>query len=90
LKTFLAASVGGILSAAAGVAAASNFASDRQVDYFTSGTHQFYVWCAGHSGDYTTTAVGPTAEQAQINLYRSMKAAGKLTCWPVWQGRVQQ
>lgn len=88
MKRFLAVSVGGILSAAAGVAAASNFASDRQVDYFTSGTHQFYVWCAGQGGDYMTTAPGGSAEEAQMNLYTSLKSAGKLTCWPVWQGRV--
>ena len=90
MKRFLAVSIGGVLCAAAGVAAASNFASDRQVDYFASGTHQFYVWCAGQRGDYMTTAAGTSAEEAQMNLYGSLKRAGKLTCWPVWQGRIQR
>jgi hypothetical protein len=83
----LVASIGGILFAAAGVAAAGNFASDRQVDFFAEGTHQFYVWCAG-TGDYSSTARGINAEDAQLSLYRSIKSAGKTTCWPVWQGRV--
>ena len=88
MKRFLAVSIGGVLCAAAGVAAASNFASDRQVDYFTSGTHQFYVWCASQRGDYMTTAPGASAEEAQMNLYKSLKTAGKSTCWPVWQARL--
>ena len=83
----LVASIGGILFAAAGVAAAGNFASDRQVDFFAEGTHQFYVWCAG-DGDHSATAQGMNAEEAQMTLYRSIKATGKTTCWPVWQGRV--
>jgi hypothetical protein len=87
VKRFLAVSVGAILCAAAGVAAASNFASDRHVDYFAGGTHQFYVWCAGQR-DYMTTASGTSAEEAQMNLYNTLKSAGKLTCWPVWQGRI--
>ena len=81
------AAVGGVLFAAAGVAAAGNFSSDRQVDFFAKGTHQFYVWCSG-ANDYLATAKGNNAEEAQMSLYRAVKAAGKMACWPVWQGRV--
>jgi hypothetical protein len=87
MKRVLIAAVGGVLFAAAGVAAAGNFSSDRQVDFFAQGTHQFYVWCSG-SGDYVATADGANAEEAQMKLYNAAKAAGKSTCWPVWQGRV--
>lgn len=87
VKRVLAAAVGGILFAAAGVAAAGNFASDRQVDYFAYGTHQFFVWC-GQGGDYLATAEGANAEDAQMKLYGEVKKAGKTRCWPVWQGRV--
>jgi hypothetical protein len=83
----LVAAVGGILFAAAGVAAAGNFSSDRQVDFFAAGTHQFYVWCSGAS-DYVASAEGANAEEAQMKLYNAAKVAGKTSCWPVWQGRV--
>ena len=83
----LVALIGGILFAAAGVAAAGNFSSDRQVDFFAEGSHQFYVWCAG-AESYNATANGMNAEDAQMALYRSIKASGKTSCWPVWQGRV--
>jgi hypothetical protein len=83
----LVAAVGGVLVAAAGVAAAGNFSSDRQVDFYAEGTHQFYVWCAG-AGDHSATAKGMNAEDAQLALYRTIKTAGKTACWPVWQGRV--
>ena len=83
----LVTALGGILFAAAGVAAAGNFASDHQVDFFAKGTHQFYVWCSGRS-DYIATAEGSNAEEAQMTLYGAVKAAGKTSCWPVWQGRV--
>lgn len=87
MKRILAASVGGILFTAAGVAAAGNFASNREADYFAKGTHEFYVWCANGT-DYLTRADGAGAEDAQLSLYRSIKAAGKTSCWPVWQARV--
>jgi len=83
----LVAAVGGVLFAAAGVAAAGNFSSDRQVDFFAKGTHQFYVWCGG-KGDYLASTEGSNAEDAQMRLYNQAKKAGKLACWPVWQGRV--
>jgi hypothetical protein len=86
-KRILAAAIGGVLFAAAGVAAAGNFASDRQVDYFAKGTHQFYVWCSGN-GDYVASERGANAEEAQMKLYNAVKAAGKTACWPVWQGRI--
>ncbi len=79
----------GVLCAAAGVAAASNFASSHQVDFFTEGKHQFYVWCPGGS-DYTATSAGASAEDAQAVLYKSLKKAGKTTCWPIWQGHVAE
>ena len=31
---------------------------------------------------------GASAEEAQMNLYKSLKTAGKATCWPVWQARL--
>lgn len=89
VKRVLAAALGGVLFAAAGVAAAGNFSSDRQVDFFAKGTHQFYVWCSGAgAGDYVATAEGANAEEAQMKLYNAAKAGGKTSCWPVWQGRV--
>ena len=81
------AALGGFLFAAAGVAAAGNFSSDRQVDFFAEGTHQFYVWCSGHQ-DYVATAEGANAEEAQMKLYNAAKDAGQTACWPVWQGRI--
>ena|SRR6516164_5748652 len=87
IKRVLVAAIGGVLFAAAGVAAAGNFSSDKQVDFFTKGTHQFYVWCSA-GGDYIATAQGANAEDAQMKLYTATKASGKASCWPVWQGRV--
>src|SRR5258707_15750219 len=87
VRRVLAAALGGVLFAAAGVAAAGNFASDRQVDFFAKGTHQFFVWCSGTS-DYVATAEGMNAEEAQMKLYQAAKGAGKTSCWPVWQGRL--
>jgi hypothetical protein len=34
------------------------------------------------------TSSGRNAEDAQLKLYQSLKASGRSTCWPVWQGRV--
>lgn len=79
--------LGGCLFAAAGMAAASNLSSDSEVDYFAKGTHRFYVWCPGTS-DYLVNAEGTSAEEAQMRLYNATKAAGRTSCWPVWQGRV--
>ena len=87
MKRVVTAALGGVLFAAAGVAAAGNFSSDRQVDFFSEGTHQFYVWCSSGS-DYVATADGLNAEEAQIRLYNAVKAGGDTACWPVWQGRV--
>jgi hypothetical protein len=88
MRRVLGAAIGGVIFAAAGVAAADNFASSGETDYFAGGKHQFYVWCAG-SQDYMATATGRNAEDAQLRLYDAVKAAGHSTCWPVWQGRVR-
>ncbi len=66
--------------------AASNLSSDRLVDYFAKGTHRFYVWCPGRS-DYIANAEGTNAEEAQMRLYNATKAAGRISCWPVWPHR---
>lgn len=87
LKRAMAAAIGGVIFAAAGVAAAGNFSSDRQVDFFAEGTHQFYVWCS-NAQDYIASAEGGNAEEAQMKLYNAAKASGNAACWPVWQGRV--
>jgi hypothetical protein len=87
IRRVLAAAVGGVLFAAAGVAAAGNFSSDRQVDFLANGTHQFYVWCS-NAQDYLATADGANAEEAQMKLYNAAKAGGNTACWPVWQGRI--
>lgn len=87
MRRVLAAAVGGVMVAVAGVAVAANFTSSGQSDFFAPGKHQFYVWCAG-SSDYMATATGNNAEDAQMKLYDATKAHGKSTCWPVWQGRV--
>ncbi len=87
MKRIVAAAVVGIMVAAAGVAVAANFASSRQTDFFAPGKHQFYVWCAGGK-DYVALQSGASAQDAQMRLYNAAKAAGRSTCWPVWQGRV--
>ena len=83
----LAAIVGGVIFAAAGVAVASNFLPSAQTDFNSPGKHQFYVWCAG-SSDYVATAHGANAEDAQMKLYDAAKSIGRTACWPVWQGRI--
>ncbi len=88
MRRILGVAAGAMIFAAAGVAAAGNFSSSAHTDYFAGGRHQFYVWCAG-SGDHMATATGRDAEDAQLRLYVALKAAGRSTCWPVWQGRVQ-
>ena len=87
MKRVLGAAAGGVMVAIAGVAVAANFTSNRQSDFFASGKHQFYVWCAGGS-DYMAVQSGASAEDAQMRLYNRAKTAGKTSCWPVWQGRV--
>ena len=88
VRRVLGAMAGGVIFAAAGVAAAGNFASSGHADFFSPGKHEFYVWCAG-SADFLTTGSGRNAEDAQLRLYDAFKAAGRSTCWPVWQGRVR-
>ena len=87
MRRVLAAAVGGVMVAVAGVAVAANLTSSGRNDFFSPGKHQFYVWCAG-APDYMATETGASAEDAQTKLYNSVKAHGKSTCWPVWQGRL--
>jgi len=77
----------GLLVVAAGVAVADNLVAAKPTDFFAPGKHQFYVWCA-KGGDYTAIESGASAEDAQMKLYNAAKAAGRATCWPVWQGKV--
>jgi hypothetical protein len=78
--------VAGVLFAAAGAATAGSLSSDRQVEFFASGIHQFYVWCPG-ANDFLASAAGSNGQDAQMKLYNSVKTSGK-SCWPMWQGRV--
>jgi hypothetical protein len=87
MRRVLAAAVGGVMVAVAGVAVAANFTSQGRNDFFSPGKHQFYVWCASGK-DYMATETGKNAEDAQMRLYNAVKAKGNSTCWPVWQGRV--
>lgn len=87
IRRVIAAAVGGIVLAVAGVALAANMASTKQSDFFSPGKHQFYVWCAGGT-DFMAMSTGQSAEDAQMKLYTAVKAQGKTSCWPVWQGRV--
>ncbi len=87
IKRVVAAAVGGIVLAVTGVALAANLGSSRQSDFFSPGKHQFYVWCAAGSY-YMAMSNGASAEDAQMKLYNAVKAAGKTSCWPVWQGKV--
>ncbi len=87
MKRVLGAAVGGVMVAVAGVALAANLTSSKHADFFASGRHQFYVWCAG-GADFMAMQSGASAEDAQMRLYNQEKRAGKTNCWPVWQGRV--
>ena len=87
VRRVFVATVVGLLCLGAGVAAAGNFSSDQQGDFFASGTHQFFVWCP-NGDDYMASAQGVDAKDAQIKLYTATKASGETTCWPVWQGRL--
>lgn len=84
MKTSIFAGIlGGAALLTAGVALAE-VNSAREV-YMTSGTHQFYVWCTGGVPNYTTTAQGANAPEAQMKAYEESKSKGK--CWPLWQGK---
>ena len=87
MRRVLAAAIGGVMVAVAGVAVAANFTSSGRSAFFSPGKHQFYVWCAG-SADFMAAENGNNAEDAQMKLYNSVKASGKATCWPVWQGKL--
>lgn len=87
LKRAFVAVLAGCLWIEVGISAASDFSLDGQADYFASGEHLFYVWCPG-TGDYRANADGLNAEESQMRLYNEIKAAGRTSCWPIWQGRV--
>lgn len=76
----------GLGTMAAGVAVADNYASSKASAFYAAGNHQFYVWCAG-AKDFKQLSNGHDAEDAQIKLYRELKADGRSACWPVWQGK---
>ena len=88
MRRALIAITGALLFTGAGVAAAGNFTSAVHDDYLAPGQHQFYVWCAG-STDFMSTQAGENAEDAQLRLYDAVKASGRTTCWPLWQGRLR-
>jgi len=88
VKRVVAVAIGTIILAVAGVALAANLSSSSQSDYFAPGKHEFYVWCSTGS-NYMATIAGSSAADAQIRLYDKVKSQGKMTCWPVLQGRVQ-
>jgi hypothetical protein len=87
-KRILGALAAAAIFTGAGVAAAGNFTSSAQTDFYAPGEHQFYVWCPA-SGNYMATETGRNAEDAQLRLYDVSKAAGHAACWPLWQGRVR-
>ncbi|HTT83197.1 MAG TPA: hypothetical protein VMF67_06935 [Rhizomicrobium sp.] len=87
-KRFLVILAAGAIFTGAGVAAAGNFTSSAQSDFYAPGEHQFYMWCPA-SEDYMATETGRNAEDAQLRLYDASKAAGRAGCWPVWQGRLR-
>jgi len=84
----LAVLAAGVMFVGAGVAAAGSFTSSAQSDFYAAGQHEFYMWCPA-SANYMTTETGRDAEDAQMRLYESSKAAGHTGCWPVWQGRAR-
>src|SRR5579871_5731232 len=64
----LAVLAAGVIFIGAGVAAAGNFASSAQTDYYAAGQHEFYMWCPA-SQNYMTSETGRDAEDAQMRLY---------------------
>jgi hypothetical protein len=76
-----------LITAAAGMAVADGIASSKAGAFYAPGRHQFYVWCA-HAPDFTEVSTGKSAEDAQMTLYRSLKARGRSACWPVWQSKL--
>jgi hypothetical protein len=86
-RRITAAVLAGAALVGASIAAAGNFTSSAQSDFYSGGRHQFYVWCGG-AGDHMAIESGKDAEDAQLRLYQQSKAAGRTACWPVWQGRV--
>ncbi|MGC8534715.1 MAG: hypothetical protein ACP5QR_04180 [Rhizomicrobium sp.] len=87
MRRVMAATVAVVLAAIAGIAVAETMSASDRSDYDAPGRHQFYVWCADGK-NYTTSEQGADAAAAQIKLYDALKASGRLSCWPIWQGRM--
>ncbi|MGF1456424.1 MAG: hypothetical protein ACFB6R_13745 [Alphaproteobacteria bacterium] len=76
-----------LLSAVSSTVFASEALDSSQEARALNGSHQFYVWCTG-ADDFTMTQAGATAQAAQTTAFEALKAEGKATCWPIWQGLV--
>ncbi|MDR3527307.1 MAG: hypothetical protein P4L57_08495 [Rhizomicrobium sp.] len=87
MKRYWLALAVGLGVTVAGVAVADNLSSAKQTDFFAPGQHRFYVWC-GNTSNYSAIAYGSSAEDAQLRLYKDVKAKGHAACWPVWQGKI--
>ena len=87
MRRVMAATVAVVLAAIAGIAVAETMSASDRSDYDASGRHQFYVWCAD-GRNYPVAERGADAAAAQIELYDALKASGRFSCWPVWQGRL--
>ena len=81
------------LALAAAIVSGPAFAAGLNPDVSAmaaSGTHQFYVYCAGGiENDYTVKVDGSSMKDAQAKAYAQAKAKSGTKCWPVWQGKVE-
>jgi hypothetical protein len=84
----LAGIAGLAMFATAGVAAPSNFASSRRIDFYLPGKHQFYVWCATGQ-DRIAYQDGASATDAKAKLLITEKSSGMAGCRPAWQARIK-
>lgn len=83
MKTRLILTAAGLaLFATASMAAPSNITSSHRADYYASGKHRFYAWCA-NGQDRVVYQDGASAPEARARL---AGAAGP--CQLVWQGRI--
>lgn len=88
IQHLLAGIAGSALFATACMAATSNITSSHRTDYYASGKHQFYVWCAT-GNDRIAFQDGATAMDAQAKLAQSGVAAAQGGCQLTWQGRIK-
>ena len=84
-KKIILAAAALILSGTAGFAATSDVSSHRRADFYASGKHQFYAWCADGQ-DRLVSQTGTSANDAQAKLMASQKVAN--SCRLSWQGRI--